>query len=143
MTIFISKKINFYKNVYNSGCVSESAHLILNKKMQKNKKLVIGYCRVSTDDQANNGLSLDVQDEACVNAIKADGHKNYQIIRDEGQSGGSLKRPGIERIIRLTVSQEISAVYTISGDRLNRNTGDYLYLRELFRKNDVDLKYIY
>jgi len=84
-----------------------------------------------------------VQEEACVNAIKNDGFTPLKIIRDEGKSGGTLKRSGIEEIIGLAINKKIQAVYTISSDRLNRNTMDYLYLRDLFRKNGVELRYVY
>ena len=106
-------------------------------------KLAIVYCRVSTEEQVNKGLSLDVQESACKDAIQKDGLKLIKVIRDEGKSAGSLNRPGIQEIIKLTAGQKIHAVYTISGDRLARNTMDYLCLRDLFRKNNVELKYIY
>ncbi len=107
------------------------------------QKIAVGYCRVSTEEQANKGLSLDVQKEACKNKIREDGFKLLKVIRDEGKSAGSLKRPGIEEIIKLTVGRKIDRIYTISSDRIARNTMDYLYLRDLFRKNDVELKYVY
>ena len=101
------------------------------------------YSRVSTANQADKGLSLDVQEKACKEALAHDGFKLLKVIRDEGQSGGSLNRPGIQEIISLTVKQEINALYLVSSDRLNRNTEDFLYLRKLFRKNKVELKYVY
>lgn len=103
----------------------------------------VAYCRVSTDEQANKGLSLDVQEEACKTAIESDGFNLLEIIRDEGKSAGTLKRPGIEKIIGLVTDKKICAVYSISSDRLARNTMDYLYLRDLLRKNGVELRYVY
>lgn len=107
------------------------------------KNYAVAYCRVSTEEQVNKGFSLDVQEEACVEAIKNDGFELFEIIRDEGKSAGSLKRPGIQKVMELTVNKKIQAVYAISGDRLTRNTLDHLQLRNLLRKNSVELKYVY
>ena len=107
------------------------------------KKWAIGYIRVSTKGQEEDGLSLPVQEKACRDAIEKDGLELLKIISDGGKSGGNLNRPGIQEIISLTVKQEVDAVYLVSGDRLNRNTADFLYLRDLFRKNKVELRYVY
>lgn len=108
-----------------------------------NKKIAIGYCRVSTEDQASQGLSLDVQEEACKMAIQSDECELLKIIRDEGKSGGNLNRPGMKELISLVINKKIDVIYTISGDRLNRNALEYMQLRKLFRENDIGLKYIH
>ena len=106
-------------------------------------KLAVAYCRVSTDEQADKGLSMDVQEEACTRAIQEQGFNLLKVIRDEGKSAGTLNRPGIRELIGLVENEEINAVFTISSDRMNRNTGDYLWLTNLFRKNDIELRYVY
>lgn len=113
------------------------------EKTKKKSRVAVAYLRVSTDEQANKGLSLDVQEEACKNAIEKDGFELLKVIKDEGQTGTNLKRAGIKEVISLVINKNIDAVYTISSDRLNRNTADYLYLRDLFRKNNVELRYVY
>lgn len=60
-------------------------------KPKENKKVAVGYCRVSTDEQAVKGLSLDYQEEQCRNAAKRDGYTEVLIIKDEGKSGKNLK----------------------------------------------------
>src|SRR3989344_252109 len=107
------------------------------------KKIAIGYCRVSTDEQANQGLSLEVQEEACKMAIQSCGVELLKIIRDEGKSGGNLNRSGIKEIISLVINKKIDALYTISSDRLNRNLGEYVWLKKLLKENDVKLCYIH
>lgn len=108
---------------------------------KENKKLAVVYTRVSTEEQTK-GLSLDVQQKACTEAAERDGFKILKVIKDEGKSGRSLKRGGIQEIIALTTGQEIHAVYALSSDRIARNTMDYLYLRGHFRKNKVELRYV-
>jgi site-specific DNA recombinase len=109
-----------------------------------NKELLaVAYVRVSTDDQANNGLSLEVQEEQCVNKIKEDGFTLYKIIRDEGKSGKNLSgRPGMREIVELVTAEKINAVYMLSSDRFARNVGDHIYLRDLLRKHNVELRFL-
>ncbi len=106
------------------------------------EKIAVGYCRVSTDDQAKNGLSIEVQEKLCKEAIKGDGFKVLKIIKDEGKSAGTLNRAGIKEVMQLVIRKEINAVYTIHSDRIARNTLDHLNLRKLFDENSVLLKCI-
>lgn len=111
--------------------------------MEKLQKVAVVYTRVSTTEQSNKGLSLEVQEEACTSAAARDGFVILKVIKDPGKSAGSLKgRPGIEELIRLAAAQKIHAVYMVSSDRLARNVFDHLYLRDLFRKNKVEVKYL-
>jgi DNA invertase Pin-like site-specific DNA recombinase len=50
---------------------------------------VIGYLRVSTDRQAEQGLGLDVQERAIREWAKAEGHRLIGLARDEGISGSN------------------------------------------------------
>lgn len=109
----------------------------------KKEKIAVGYCRVSTDDQADNGLSLDYQEKQCKKSAKEDGYEKVTIIRDEGKSGTSItKRPGMREIIQMTENSEISAVYVTHSDRLARSVVDHSLIRNIFRKNGVTLKYL-
>ena len=103
----------------------------------KNKRIAVAYCRVSTDEQAKNGLSIETQEAVCKKAIKEDGLELLKVIKDEGKSAGTLKRDGIKEIIRLVEHQEIGAMYTIHSDRIARNTLDYLTLRKLFQEKKL------
>ena len=106
------------------------------------KKVAVVYCRVSTEEQASKGLSVETQESVCTKEAERDGY-SVLVIRDEGRSGGSIKgRPGMRRIIELALKKEINAVYMVNSDRLARNTLDHLTIRDLLRKNDVVLKYL-
>lgn len=113
----------------------------MNKEKEEiKKKLASVYCRVSTSLQAEEGISLDAQESICKEALLKDGYEIFQTIRDEGKSGGSLKRRGIQEIINSIVSKKVDAIYVVSSDRLARNTGDDIWIRQLCRENDVILK---
>ena len=112
-------------------------------KTSKNANVAVGYCRVSTDDQADNGLSLDYQEAQCKKAALNDGYKDVLIIRDEGRSGTSIdKRPGMREVMRLAENKEISAIYVTHSDRMARNVVDHSVIRSIFRTNGVKLNYL-
>ncbi|WP_165072091.1 recombinase family protein [Paludisphaera rhizosphaerae] len=59
------------------------------------------YLRVSTDEQAEKGLSLRAQEEAATEFAGRKGWPVAAVIRDEGVSGGKplKKRPGLRQAI--------------------------------------------
>jgi len=111
-------------------------------RLLENKKVAVGYCRVSTDEQADKGISLDYQEEQCKNAAQRDGYTEIMIIKDEGKTGKNLKRKGIQEVIGLAKKKEIAIIYVTNSDRLARNIGDHTFLRHTLRSSGVDLKYL-
>ena len=59
------------------------------------------YLRVSTEEQAREGLSLSMQEERCREAALADGCQDIQVFRDDGYSGTTLERPALQRLVVL------------------------------------------
>jgi len=110
--------------------------------MGENKKMAVIYCRVSTSDQADHGQSIEAQESICTREAEKDGYTVFKIIKDEGKSGGTLKRPGIQELIRMVIAKEIHIAYVVHSDRIARNTIDHITLRNLFRENGVILKCI-
>lgn len=89
------------------------------------------YRRVSTDKQADEGYSLDVQMEKL--RAYAGTFSNVREVRDyldDGYSGSSLERPGMERLIRDIRAGEITHVIVVKLDRLSRSQKDTLHLIE-------------
>ena len=98
----------------------------------------VGYIRVSTEEQAREGVSLDTQE----NKIKkyADLHNLdlVETIRDEGKSGKDLNRQGIRKVISLSQEKTIGHLIVYKMDRLTRRTLDLLTLvEEVFKPNNV------
>ena len=56
---------------------------------------LLGYARVSTNDQAANGFGLEAQESAISDACAQRGWVLTGILRDEGESGKSLDRPAL------------------------------------------------
>lgn len=102
-------------------------------------KRVIGYCRVSTDKQADGGVSLDAQ-EAKVRAMAVvqDGEL-VDVIVDAGESAKSLDRPGMARLLALVDAGAVDVVIIGKLDRLTRSVKDLAELLERFTRRGVAL----
>ena len=99
-----------------------------------------GYVRVSTDEQAEEGLSLRVQRSRIRAYAKAKNLRLIDIFADEGISGRSLDREGIQSLLDKIGSQECETVVVYKLSRLSRSTRDILFLiEELFVKGKTHL----
>ncbi len=98
----------------------------------------IGYVRVSTLGQVEDGVSLDAQ-EAKVRAwADLNGADEVVIFRDEGISGKrSDNRPGLQSALDMVGKGDALVVYSLS--RLSRSTKDTLILSEILLKKEADL----
>ena len=99
----------------------------------------IGYARVSTDKQADYGVSLQAQQEKIRAMATVHDLEVGEIIVDSGESAKSLKRPGMERVLELVQSKAVDAVIIAKLDRLTRSVKDLAVLMELFQRRDVSL----
>lgn len=109
------------------------------KALTPNSNLCALYGRVSTQEQANRGLSITAQESICREQAERDGFTVIASLKDEGKSGGNMNRAGIQEIKRLVLENRINAVYTLHNDRIARNTMDYLVFRQLLRDRGVSL----
>lgn len=101
--------------------------------------LTIGYVRVSTDRQAEQGVSLEAQ-EAKIRAMgTVQGAELLDVIVDGGESAKSLDRPGLQRLMGLVNGGKVQAVIVAKLDRLTRSVKDLCGLLELFEKRKVAL----
>jgi len=98
----------------------------------------IGYIRVSTSGQVEDGVSLDAQ-EAKVHAwADLNNAAEVVIFRDEGISGKrSDNRPGLQAALDMVGKGDALIVYSLS--RLSRSTKDALILSEILTKKEADL----
>ncbi len=61
--------------------------------------IAVGYIRVSSDQQAQEGLSLITQTERLNAWATTKGISLERVVSDEGSSGGTLDRPGLKSIL--------------------------------------------
>lgn len=96
------------------------------------------YCRVSTEEQADKGYSLDAQEKLCRDFAERNGYRVANIYRDEGKSGTKLERPALTELISgCTKDGLIQAVIVQETDRLARNTKDHLTIKAVLQKAGV------
>jgi site-specific DNA recombinase len=99
----------------------------------------VGYVRVSTEDQAREGVSLAAQETRVAAYSEAMGWILSEVIRDAGESASSLKRPGIATLLEAVRRREIERIVVAKLDRLTRSVRDLGSLIELCGKHNVAL----
>lgn len=102
-------------------------------------KRVILYLRVSTNSQAEEGYSIEIQKDKLLAYCKAHDLIVVAIVTDPGFSGSNLERPGIQRVISEVEQGNTDMVLVYKLDRLSRSQKDTLWLIEdCFLPNGVD-----
>lgn len=83
---------------------------------------VVGYVRVSTERQAEEGLGLEVQRRALRRWAKDGGHRLVSIEADEGVSGAkeAADRPGLAAALEAVESRRAEGLVVARLDRLSR-----------------------
>ena len=99
------------------------------------------YIRVSTDEQARHGVSLDAQEERLRAYCTMRGLDVAAVIRDEGVSAFKHldTRPGGAELLRLLAAGKAAHVVALKLDRLFRNAGDALTQTEAWDREGVAL----
>jgi DNA invertase Pin-like site-specific DNA recombinase len=85
---------------------------------------VIGYTRVSTDEQADKGLSLPAQRAKIEQYCQLYDLELTEVIEDAGQSGKSLKREGLQRALAMLKKGKAEGLVIAKLDRLTRSVVD-------------------
>lgn len=99
-----------------------------------------GYPRVSTDEQAEQGYSLEEQTESIQKWCKEHGHPPAVIepYIDDGYSAKDLRRPGIKRLLDDVQNKKYDIIVTTKLNRLSRKLFDILGLIDFFDKNNCN-----
>jgi len=103
------------------------------------KNATIGYLRVSTDQQADQGVSLELQEAKIRAMAEVQGAELAEIIVDAGESAKSLNRPGMARLLELVDAGQVEAVIVYKLDRLTRSVRDLGDLLERFERRGASL----
>ena len=101
--------------------------------------IAIGYTRVSTDQQASLGVSLEAQDEKIRAMAVVHDAKLSEVITDAGVSAKDLNRPGLARLLDLVDRRAVSTVIVAKLDRLTRSVCDLGELLARFQRRGVSL----
>jgi site-specific DNA recombinase len=104
----------------------------------KNITTAIGYIRVSTDGQAQEGVSLDAQRAKIEAWCSLNDYELTAVHVDAGISGKSaLNRPGLQDALNDCRKDSALVVYLLS--RLARSTKDTIEISDRLAKSGADL----
>jgi site-specific DNA recombinase len=84
----------------------------------------VAYLRVSTDKQADRGVSLDAQRAKATAYAQLYDLDLCEVIVDAGESAKSLDRPGLQRALAMLKAGEAAALLVVKLDRLTRSVRD-------------------
>jgi DNA invertase Pin-like site-specific DNA recombinase len=98
---------------------------------------VIGYARVSTNEQAEQGVSLDAQEARIRAYCTAQEWECVEVVRDDGYSAKDLKRPGLGCLLAEAqrTDRRFEGVVVPKLDRLTRSVRDLHVLTDLFTRH--------
>jgi len=99
----------------------------------------MGYVRVSTDKQADGGVSLEAQEQKVRAMAVVQGVTLTEVIVDAGESAKSLSRPGMARLLALVDAGAVDCIIIAKLDRLTRSVSDLAALLKRFERRGVSL----
>jgi site-specific DNA recombinase len=102
-------------------------------------KRAILYARVSTDEQARSGYSLAQQIEALRAYAAREGYEILEEVKDAGQSGAMLSRPGMDQVRDLVAGGGVSLVLAQDRDRFAREPAYHYLLRQEFEEHGTKM----
>ncbi|MGH9207623.1 MAG: recombinase family protein, partial [Acidimicrobiales bacterium] len=103
-------------------------------------------CAIYTRKSSEEGLeqdfnSLHAQREACEAYIASQRHEGWRLIEtaydDGGLSGGTMERPGLQRLLDDIRADRVDTVIVYKVDRLTRSLADFAKMVELFDAHGV------
>lgn len=98
------------------------------------------YVRVSTEDQARHGYSLEAQEEACRRKAAELGADRMEVYRDEAFTGEILERPGLQAA--LAAAKDAAFFIAYDPDRLSRRLAHQLLLADAVEKAGCRLEFV-
>ena len=97
------------------------------------------YVRVSTDDQRDNGYSIDSQLRMLKEYCENNDYDIVDVYNDAGHSGKDLMRPEMQKLLKDIKSKKIDILLAIKVDRLTRNNYDGFWLLNYCEEHDVKI----
>lgn len=92
--------------------------------MKVERMRVVGYIRVSTEEQVDSGLSLESQ-RAKLHAYADLYDLDLVAIIEDGQSAKTLNREGVQRALGMLKAGEANGLLIAKLDRLSRSVADF------------------
>lgn len=104
---------------------------------------VVIYARVSTDKQVGGRFdSCESQTAVCREVLRqhaAEGWYEVAALTDAAYSGGTMNRPGIQKLKRMIEAGEVKVVLIFKLERLSRNIDEWGPFRAFLEQHDCKL----
>lgn len=100
--------------------------------------VIFGYCRVSSEEQAQRGISIEAQRNLLQSYAQATGQQ-IRIFEDAGFSGKNTARPALRQLLA-ALDESVSMVLVWKLDRLSRSLRDTLsMIEDVFQPRGITL----
>ena len=106
---------------------------------------VVGYVRVSSEEQVVKDLSIPAQMKAIRKYVDEDDDMMLvEIFKDEGVSAyaSADRRPGFMNMVNMTKDTDVSFILVHKLDRFSRNREESIIFKSLLKKHGVTVKSI-
>lgn len=107
--------------------------------MRTRSRKVMGYLRVSTEEQAMSGLGLSDQKMVIAREASRRGWDDLTFVSDDGYSAENLARPGISAVLDQMQTGGASLLVVAKLDRLSRSLLDFATLMDRARREGWEL----
>ena len=101
--------------------------------------LTLAYCRVSTEEQAEEGYSIEGQADRLRTYADFRDLGNVTVISDLGISGKNMSRPGLQQLLAACEAGHVTHVLVWRLDRLSRSLADLIQLADKFSTLGISL----
>lgn len=95
---------------------------------------VLGYVRVSTEEQSRSGAGIDAQRAAIIAECARRGWEVIDVIEDRGYSARDLRRPGVQLALATLKAGDADALVVSKLDRLSRSMLDFAGLMQVAQR---------
>lgn len=97
------------------------------------------YTRKSTEERLEQEFnSLDAQYEACAAYVMSQRHEGWEAVKerydDGGFSGGTMERPGLQRLLADVAAGKVQVIVLYKIDRLTRSLSDFSRIVDVLDK---------
>lgn len=111
--------------------------------MYDNDIVVAIYKRVSTDDQAREGHSLEEQERIIRNHCETYGYKIYKVYSDEGFSGKeTTKRKQFNKMMADMKAKKFNKIIALKLDRITRDLYDFVTFTKSLDKYNCGFEFV-
>ena len=111
-----------------------------NQENEPKQKRAAAYLRVSTDNQAmEDSYGLPAQEDAILSYARNQGIEVVAFFVDDGYSGATLDRPGLQELIKESGTKSFDVVLVAKMDRVARDVYYSLFIEKELLINSIEI----